>query len=118
VYKSCSRVAFARLLCCCVKHVCECTAAQLSGTATIAHRRIHSFRSSLLQPALTHALVCHYCSLLILFNVFLLQFIEDTFGHAMLADCKEHGKDAHTKYRAYVLDDGIHSPMVCTCVWI
>jgi hypothetical protein len=32
----------------------------------------------------------------------------------MLADCKEHGKDAHVKYRAYVLDDGIHSPMVCT----
>eukprot|EP00953_Heterococcus_sp_UTEX-ZZ885_P019395 10829-Heterococcus_DN1.PRE.1 len=38
-------------------------------------------------------------------------FIEDTFGHAMLADCKEHGKDAHIKYRAYVLDDGIHTPM-------
>jgi hypothetical protein len=41
-----------------------------------------------------------------------LQFIEDTFGHAMLADCKEHGKDAHIKYKAYVLDDGLHSPMV------
>jgi hypothetical protein len=31
----------------------------------------------------------------------------------MLADCKEHGKDAHIKYKAYVLDDGLHTPMVC-----
>ncbi|CAM9223210.1 unnamed protein product [Phaeothamnion confervicola] len=40
------------------------------------------------------------------------QFIEDTFGHVMLADIKANGLAAHAKYGAYVADDGAGRPMV------
>ncbi|KAG5192007.1 hypothetical protein JKP88DRAFT_294376 [Tribonema minus] len=40
------------------------------------------------------------------------QFIEDTFGQAMLSDCKAGGAVAHAKYKAYILNDGLQDPMV------
>jgi hypothetical protein len=38
-------------------------------------------------------------------------FIEDTFGQVMLDDIRRHGPSAHAKYRTFIVEDDIGTPM-------